>query len=173
MKEIITKLLEQGLPTLLAILSVILLGLGFFQIETITPLKYEPKIYPPLIVIALVILSLAIGLWLIDKKTKEDTNTPDIDIEDEISGHTVLIRLLKKYSDKIRPCPPSEPEFINIVAKGDSNEIAMRAARYGSMYLQSLGLLSSKGGRFEATKKAQTLLISHEFRTKNQDAYHD
>lgn len=161
MKEAL-KILEQGFPTLLFLLSTSCLALGFFEVRSFTPFSFAPKIYLPLIAVAFVILLLAIGLWVIDRQKPKK-------VEDALHGHFILIKLLVKYSDGYSYHSPGD--FTSLMEFNGAQEAAERAARYGSMYLQELGLLEGGGSEFRATQKANVLLQSTEFRAKNSGAF--
>ncbi|HKH46487.1 MAG TPA: hypothetical protein VKM72_17635 [Thermoanaerobaculia bacterium] len=164
MKEIATKLLEQGLPTLLFVLAAICLGLGFFDIKSFSPFSYTQRLYAELLVVALVLLIVSIGLWLIDRKKAPDA-------QKAIEGHYVLIRLLERFSQVHDFRPPSL--FASVTANGEEPSlVALRATQYGVMYLHSLGLLeaNANGSEYRTTAKADALLKDDEFRSRNAGA---
>ncbi len=164
MKEIATKLLDQGLPKLLFVVAAFSLVLGFFEIS-VSPFSYNQRLYIPLVVVALVLLLMAIGLWLIDRKKPPDA-------ESSINGHVVLIRLLTQFSHSHDFRMPRE--FASVVADGeDSSALAERAARYGAMYLHTLGLLepNNSGTEYRSSARADALLKNNDFRSRNAGAF--
>jgi len=165
MKDIATKLLEQGLPTLLFVLAAFCLVLGFFEIASVSPFSYIQRLYAPLVVVALVLLLVAIGLWFIDKKKPPDA-------ESSIDGHVVLIRLLTQFSHSHGFHVPGD--FASVVVDGgNSSVLAERAARYGAMYLHTLGLLepNNSGSEYRSSAKADALLKKNDFRARNAGAF--
>jgi hypothetical protein len=164
MIELLKKLVEQGLPTMLAVLGAVALAFGFYDIQ-FSPFTMVRRPHTLLIVIAIILLCVAVGLWLLERDKK-------IAAERYLDGHYNLIRFLVSFVDAH---DHRMPEALSEVLVDDSSQSAgvHQASRYAAMYLNLLGFLTPNmsGSEYIASVKAATLVRSNDFRARNADAF--
>jgi len=167
MTDLLKKLLDQGLPTMLFVLGALSLAFGFFAFEFSPSFRPVLRPYIPLIAIAVVLLGVSIGLWFLDRKKQ-------VAAERYLDGHYNLIRFLVCF---VEAHDHRMPEAFSEALLDDNTHstVAHRAARYAAMYLHVLGFLTPNvsGSEYIASKKAQALIgNNNDFRARNLDAFH-
>jgi len=165
MIDLLKKLLEQGLPTMLLVLGALTLAFGFFDFTFGTPFKAVYKSQIPLISISIVLLATAIGLWLLDRKKQ-------LAAEKYLDGHDNLIRFLLCFVEAQEHCLPKR--FSTVLLENTPRSPATdSAARYAARYLSLLGFLTPNltSSEYVASEKADTLFRNNEFRARNAHAF--
>ena len=147
---------------MLFVLGAVALTFGFFAIS-FSPLAVVLRPYTPLVAIAIVLIAVAVGLWLLDREKK-------IAAERYLDGHYNLIRFLVRFVEAHEHCMP---ENLSETLTGDATHSlsSHHASRYAAMYLERLGFLTASGSEYLASEKAHALIRDDKFRARNASAF--